>query len=116
MIIAFLSGQLDPTAIFANSTVNPHDLQNRMFPFLKKINEESKTVMWPIITDMTTGEAVPAPEVDMESSNFNGNFWSNWNRLSKGRGFVLTIAEKDVPLFLKQLKVMESSKTNYHSK
>ncbi|CAI6405617.1 CFF_HP2_G0007250.mRNA.1.CDS.1 [Saccharomyces cerevisiae] len=106
----FLSGQLDPTAIFANSTVNPHDLQNRMFPFLKKINEESKTVMWPIITDMTTGEAVPAPEVDMESSNFNGNFWSNWNRLSKGRGFVLTIAEKDVPLFLKQLKVMESSK------
>ncbi|CAI4965052.1 BBT_HP_G0054490.mRNA.1.CDS.1 [Saccharomyces cerevisiae] len=71
-----------------------------MFPFLKKINEESKTVMWPIITDMTTGEAVPAPEVDMESSNFNGNFWSNWNRLSKGRGFVLTIAEKDVPLFL----------------
>ncbi|AJP39451.1 AHL_G0027210.mRNA.1.CDS.1 [Saccharomyces cerevisiae] len=106
----FLSGELDPTEVFDNSSINPHDLQNRIFPFLKKTNNESKMVMWPVITDLTTGEAVPIPNVDMESSKFNGNFWFNWNRLSKGRGFVLTIAEKDVPLFLKQLKVMEFSK------
>ncbi|CAI4064826.1 hypothetical protein SKDZ_09G1480 [Saccharomyces kudriavzevii ZP591] len=106
----FLSGKLDPTEIFENSTVDPYDLQNRIFPFLKAASKESNIAMWPAIKDLTTGESVPPPEIEMEPSKFNGNFWFNWNKLSKGRGFVLTIAEKDVPLFIRQLKVMEFSK------
>ncbi|QID85869.1 alpha-1,3-mannosyltransferase mnt3 [Saccharomyces pastorianus] len=103
----FLSGELDPAQIFQNSAIDPFDLQKRMFPFLKRVSKESDVMMWPIVTDLSTGESVPNPQVDMESSKFNGNFWSNWRKLSSGRGFVLTMSEKDVPLFLKQLKVME---------
>ncbi|CAI4065416.1 hypothetical protein N7582_003028 [Saccharomyces uvarum] len=103
----FLSGELDPAQVFQGSAIDPFDLQKRMFPFLKKVSKKSDVIMWPIVTDLTTGESVPTPQIDMESSKFNGNFWSSWRKLSKERGFVLTMGEKDVPLFLKQLKVME---------
>ncbi|CCH57916.1 hypothetical protein TBLA_0A01160 [Henningerozyma blattae CBS 6284] len=124
----FLKGGLKPTDVFdysnipkpANSNgkaisfpvmnVDPSDFQDRMYPFLRRTyverGDSEQLPLYPRIFDLTTGIVQPLP-IDKIDANYNKNFWNNWASMASGKGIVTTFKESDLPLFRKQLAVLE---------
>lgn len=109
----FLSGGLTFEEVFNVKSIidpqdqhksSPYDFLHRMFPFLRKVENDEQDPFWPLITDLTSGKVQPIPPLPLD---FNKNFWSNWLKMSHGKGIVLTLSENDKYLFFKQLKVLQ---------
>lgn len=85
---------------------SPNDFLRRMFPFLKKLDDQGDQVLWPQITNLRSGSIQAIPDLP---ENFNQNFFSNWQRMASGSGIVITLNEGSKNLLYKQLKVFDHS-------
>ena len=108
----FITGKLNVKDVFndyltENNSITASDFQKRMFPFLRSDSEESNELFWPIVTNLKTGEVQPRPKVSVSPKEFNSQFWKYWKQSSHGKGIVLTMGERDVDMFKKQLRVLD---------
>lgn len=120
----FLSGGLTLEQVFdygnSNSRIliDPLDFQQRMFPFLRNPRDEDAKsgnphVLWPEIRDLKTDEVIPLPHITAFPKELNLNFWAQWTNFSSGKGISMTIGERDKPMFVKLLSILELQKNTY---
>lgn len=98
----FLEGDLDVSEVLEGLEV--FEFNQKMFPFLKKPAPENPLL--PKILNLKNMQYVKN-NIKQSIDDYNKNFWTNWLKFSKGKGFVTTIDMDDSPeYFLKLLTVL----------
>lgn len=83
------------------------DFNRRMFPFLKFQNERR---IYPQIIDLRNARILQIPghieKIPVE--DYNLNFWNHWAEQSSGKGIVISLAEREIGIFFKLLRVLDT--------
>ncbi|CCD26301.1 alpha-1,3-mannosyltransferase MNT3 NDAI_0H01270 [Naumovozyma dairenensis CBS 421] len=125
----FISGKLKMSQVFTGDLplkdtsikVDSFDYQKRLFPYLYNNLTDylNQDIMWPTIIDLSSSES-PSPidqastiddflkEEGIDKHTFNSEFWYYYTqKMSMGKGIVVTMSEGDSYMFKKQLKVLD---------
>ena len=99
------------TVYFKKNGLTAWDFQWRMFPFLDREFDMKREVFWPELIDLHSENAPSVTQFAINEGrskeDFNSNFMQNWLKESKGRGIVTTSNFSQLPLFARQLHVLD---------